>query len=424
MTLAVVQSKFQKFSFTTPSIVLTSTPTVGNTIYLFTYHALGAGKAINTTNYTIESTNGPGGATNTQYLLSRVVQVGDTTTMPQVHNDGAGQITYIMAIEISGNPGIENIVKSTATSAPISGPTTASNNVLGLLASAAGSGFGSYTAGSGWTNDQNEASGSTTMDHIALPTSGTSMTTSPSWSAGGTTGHWMSVALKIALVSYTLPFAQGSYSVTGSTIALKAARKIGVTAGQYLLTGSSVALRKGLTLTFSPGSYTYTGSTIAFARSRKLVWSTGEYLLLGSDITLTPSFSLKASFAEFNDEAFMDWGSGDFQSYMAISQSDDSVDVKEQTPYIYTFLKETEDSDEDSEGATLTGFWDWANDTSSPRVSPPMEIYKFRDGFLVSATKHKMRGRGRQLQLRFDSESGKNFNLLGWAVFYLHNAKQ
>lgn len=131
-----------------------------------------------------------------------------------------------------------------------------------------------------------------------------------------------------------------------------------------------------------------------------------------------------ASFAEFSNDGFKDWTTADFTSFMSISQEDDSVDVREQTPYIYTFLKETSSSNETSEGATLTGYWDWANDSTSPRVSDPIEIYKFQNGFLVSARKHKMRGRGRQLQLKFTSETGKNFNLLGWAIYYLHNANQ
>lgn len=142
------------------------------------------------------------------------------------------------------------------------------------------------------------------------------------------------------------------------------------------------------------------------------------------DIEAVHVLTYRASFAEFKNPEFVDWEDADFHSFLAVSQADDAVDVKVQTPYIYTFLKETADSDEDSEGATLTGYWDWANDTSSPRVSEPIEIYKFVSGSLVSARKHKMRGRGRQIQLQFDSESGKNFNLLGWAVYYMHNAQQ
>lgn len=196
MALAVVQSKFASVGTSPPyQITFNSALTAGNICYLFLYGSLNTA-SLNTTDWTVESTNGPGGGTGTQYLLSRVVQGGDGAT-PPVFATGTVASFAVCGIEISGSPLVEAIVQSTSTSAPIAGPTTANNNDLGLLASGGGSGFGGYTPSAGWTNDINDGAGSTSLDHIAVPSSGTSLTASPSWAAGGTSGHWMNVALKI-----------------------------------------------------------------------------------------------------------------------------------------------------------------------------------------------------------------------------------
>src|SRR3569832_958524 len=203
MALAVAQSKF----LATPggsgpfTITFSSALTAGNTVYLFVMGSYFNG-TLPSAAWTLESTNGPGGATGTQYLLSRTVQAGDGTTPPAIMTStNAG--FRIIGIEISGNPSVESIVQSTSASAPIAGPTTAHANDLGLLASGSGAGFGAYTPATGWTSAQNDAGGSTTLDYVAVPIVGTSLTASPSWSVGGTSAHWMSVALTPAAAPKT-----------------------------------------------------------------------------------------------------------------------------------------------------------------------------------------------------------------------------
>lgn len=198
MALAVVQSGFANYSSGSSgpfTITFGSSLTTGNTVYLFVSGAYFNGSFPNA-GWTIESTNGAGTTgSSTQWLLSRVVQGGDGTTPPAIIvSTNAG--FAIQGIEISGTPAVEAVVQSTSTSSPITGPTTANANDIGLLASGFGSGFGSYTPASGWTNDRNNSSQSTSLDNIAVPSSGTSLTASPSWSNGGTSAHWMSVALK------------------------------------------------------------------------------------------------------------------------------------------------------------------------------------------------------------------------------------
>lgn len=80
--------------------------------------------------------------------------------------------------------------------------------------------------------------------------------------------------------------------------------------------------------------------------------------------------------------------------------------------------------------------WDWANASSSGKISSDIQIYRggrkqFHDdpdnpapvGLPVYVSKTKTRGRGRALQLRFRSEQGKDFELYGWAVWGRKNTR-
>jgi hypothetical protein len=83
----------------------------------------------------------------------------------------------------------------------------------------------------------------------------------------------------------------------------------------------------------------------------------------------------------------------------------------------------------------LTTKWDWSNTTASNRWSTKIQVYKLirvpfvdpsnltlNTGFNVVTTRNKVRGHGRAIQFRFEcDEAGKNFDLLGWQVFYTGN---
>ena len=77
----------------------------------------------------------------------------------------------------------------------------------------------------------------------------------------------------------------------------------------------------------------------------------------------------------------------------------------------------------------VTARWEWSDDVKSGRFSEQQQAYKrqrvyvpedaldpFNDGFPVVMTKLKLRGKGRALQLRFESEDGKDFILYGWSI--------
>ncbi len=88
-----------------------------------------------------------------------------------------------------------------------------------------------------------------------------------------------------------------------------------------------------------------------------------------------------------------------------------------QTNYIFTFMEI-----ENNASMFLQGFWGYGNSEISSRLSTEQQAYKTRTGFSHSRTKLKMRGKGEAMQLKFRSESGKPFSLVGWSFFETANA--
>lgn len=82
-----------------------------------------------------------------------------------------------------------------------------------------------------------------------------------------------------------------------------------------------------------------------------------------------------------------------------------------------------------SHGLTVQAKWEWTEKESAGRWSNSQQVIKPKryhipesssdpnnDGHAVRFSKLKIRGQGKSLVLRFESEDGKDFQLLGWAV--------
>lgn len=82
---------------------------------------------------------------------------------------------------------------------------------------------------------------------------------------------------------YSMPAAQGSYSLSGQAAALRVARRLTAAQGSYTLNGQAVALRLGKNMAAAQGSYALTGQATAFARGRRLVAAQGSYAITGQD---------------------------------------------------------------------------------------------------------------------------------------------
>lgn len=149
-----------------------------------------------------------------------------------------------------------------------------------------------------------------------------------------------------------------------------------------------------------------------------------------NDATNTVTFSL------FQNKSFTDWekydilnngGAGaDYDSYVetGFELQGDLVRFK-QAPYITTHLKKTLDSDS---SAFIQARWDWSNDGSSGKWSTVEQVYRSTlinntNGNLLVSARSRIRGKGRAFQLRFSSESGKDFDILGWGIVFTGNTE-
>lgn len=166
---------------------------------------------------------------------------------------------------------------------------------------------------------------------------------------------------------------------------------------------------------------------------------------------------MRLSFAQFNNAEFQDWQTrgdplfGTGLSYSSFVETgyeilEDAMRNK-QTPWIITYFKRTEenfidngDGDYTSDRQSSCLFqvkWNWSSSSVSGKYSTKREAYRhtrmpvvnesnltFDTGYPVVATKHKVRGSGRAIQFRFESDAiGKDYDLLGWAVSYTGNTE-
>lgn len=79
---------------------------------------------------------------------------------------------------------------------------------------------------------------------------------------------------------------------------------------------------------------------------------------------------------------------------------------------------------------TMQARWDWANSSVSNKYSTTVQTYKNNQpssaisaGYPIVVSKNKVRGKGRSLQLRFASETGKDAELVGWGIWFTKNAR-
>lgn len=116
-------------------------------------------------------------------------------------------------------------------------------------------------------------------------------------------------------------------------------------------------------------------------------------------------------------------GMGDFQR-------------QKQVPYITVYSKKTEtgfDSDFNpinSSSVIVQGQWAWTNSAEAGKWTQKFQAYRHKrlwmpssvtegydDGEYVVTTKNKLRGKGRVLSLKFNTEAKRDFQLIGWSLF-------
>ncbi len=139
------------------------------------------------------------------------------------------------------------------------------------------------------------------------------------------------------------------------------------------------------------------------------------------------------TFSLFKDEGFKDWREeadtseqtpANFNSYLYTYYHfvDDQI-LWMQAPYIYTYVNNTSRNG-DSPSLFMNGIWDWSEDSSvSHKVTRDTQVYTFKTDTDVSNSKNRIRGSGRALKLKYYSEPGKDWNLLGWNIHFDKNGR-
>lgn len=171
-----------------------------------------------------------------------------------------------------------------------------------------------------------------------------------------------------------------------------------------------------------------------------------KYLAIKPDGT-----NSKFTFADINNDNFYDWETEDgtgvsYNSYLETGHEvfGDIMRFK-QAIFVYCYFGRTETAFEASgdgydfdkpSSCLMRAKWEWADNAASNRWSESKQVYRLRrlftpdpgdlsydSGFPVVVTRNKVRGKGRAIRLRFESEAGKDFNLLGFAVHGSGNTK-
>lgn len=162
-----------------------------------------------------------------------------------------------------------------------------------------------------------------------------------------------------------------------------------------------------------------------------------------SFLTITgTSFTL----SKYRDTSFYDWataGAGTgitYSSYLVTGYELFQDILREKTaPYVTFFFKRTENGFETDGSGNLIytnpssclvqAQWNWADSTNSGKWGTQFQAYRLLRNYLPSSvaddfdygesvivTKNKLRGSGKCLSLKIQSETGKDIKILGWGI--------
>ena len=155
----------------------------------------------------------------------------------------------------------------------------------------------------------------------------------------------------------------------------------------------------------------------------------------------TVTTSRKLTFSDFDNTAFLDWGSMDFTSFAKSGYNFlGDLTLKKNMLYLTTYMKVTEDSvtGDDTIGYTFerpssclaSVLWDYKTTSSATQqvyrlksLPIPATSGTFSYPTTVTTSKLRVRGRGRSLQLKFESVQGYDMHLLGYDLIAAKNSK-
>jgi hypothetical protein len=151
----------------------------------------------------------------------------------------------------------------------------------------------------------------------------------------------------------------------------------------------------------------------------------------------------KMTMASFSSTSFLDWGDTNYSSF-AVTGYDFVGDLltKKNAPYIAVYSRLTEEGFTGNEtdgyepirpsSLLVSAAWDFKDTFSStqqayrlkqPVVVNPSDLSNFSYPEDVITTRLKIRGHGRSMRIKYESEQGKDFILLGWGMIQGRNTR-
>ena len=144
----------------------------------------------------------------------------------------------------------------------------------------------------------------------------------------------------------------------------------------------------------------------------------------------------KLTMGTFSGDDFLDWGTTNYSSFAEAGYDFISDLVRQKkSPYIVTYMRVTEEGWTSTESGYepirpsslfVSAYWDFSVTASSASqqayrykqtpVVNPGDLTQFGYPDTVITSRLKLRGRGRSVRLRFESEQGKDFVLIGYGV--------
>lgn len=181
----------------------------------------------------------------------------------------------------------------------------------------------------------------------------------------------------------------------------------GVTRNEIPVTDSSAAVTDG-------GLPVYVTNFLSTALP-----STFKYLTLEYDDGVDTEWDM--TWSEEKDTTYVDWetpGTGvNYDSYFFVGYKVHGQAIRKfQNNYIRVFMEQETDA-----SLYLSMYWDYAISASSGKVSSSQQCYIDKSSYGIVSRRLRPRGSGIALQLKFVSEDGKPFTILGWSGFETAN---
>lgn len=232
---------------------------------------------------------------------------------------------------------------------------------------------------------------------------------------------------------------EGSYTVTATTAT---SFTVGVTYAQTATASSSTDFTwANFTPTPDPKYIDLTGPLVDDVISTQIsAFNTGDPAII---LICRDGATNKLTMGSFSSISFLDWGDTNYSSF-AETGYDFAGDLitKKNAPYIAVYSRVTETG---FTGNEISGYeavrpssllvstaWDFAEDFSTaqqanrkkyPVIPDPnnLDLYDYPE--TVITTRLKIRGHGRSMRIRYESEQGKDFLLLGWGIIAARNPR-